>query len=85
LRLEPYNQLDVRVDKKYYFEKWSLMFYLDIQNLYNYESVGQDNYIPEKDASGNFITVDNGSKYVLRGISNTSGTVLPTIGIMVEF
>lgn len=85
LRLKPYHQLDVRVDKKYFFEKWSLMVYVDIQNLYNFKATLQDNIVREKDANGNFITVDNNTKYVLRGIENTSGTVLPTIGIMVEF
>lgn len=85
LRLDPYHQLDVRVDKKYFFEKWSLMVYVDIQNLYNFKATLQDNIVREKDANGNFITVDNNTKYVLRGIENTSGTVLPTIGIMVEF
>lgn len=84
-RLDPFNQLDIRVDKKYFFEQWSLMVYLDIQNVYNYKSKGQDNYVREKDDNGNFITTDNNTKYVLRGIPNTSGTVLPTIGIMVEF
>lgn len=85
LRLNPYHQLDVRVDKKYFFDKWSLMFYLDIQNLYNFKAELQDNLIREKDANGNYQTVDGDSRYVLRGIPNTSGTVLPTIGIMVEF
>lgn len=84
-RLDPYNQLDIRVDKKYFFDKWSFMVYLDIQNLYNYQSKGPDNYVREKDDQGNFITIDNGSKYVLKPIENLSGTVLPTIGIMVEF
>jgi len=85
LRLDPYHQLDVRVDKKYFFEKWSLMVYVDIQNLYNFKATLQDNIVREKDANGNIITVDNDTRYVLRGIPNTSGTVLPTIGIMVEF
>jgi len=85
LRLQPYHQLDLRVDKRYFFDKWSLMLYLDIQNVYNFKAKLQDNIIREKDANGNFITVDDDSKYVLRGIPNTSGTVLPTIGIMVEF
>ncbi len=85
LRLKPYHQLDVRVDKKYFFDKWSLMFYLDIQNLYNFKAELQDNLIREKDANGNFETVDGNTRYVLRGIPNTSGTVLPTIGVMVEF
>lgn len=84
-RLDPFNQLDIRVDKKYFFEQWSLMVYLDIQNVYNYKSKGQDNYVREKDDNGNFVTADNNTKYVLRAIPNTSGTVLPTIGIMVEF
>jgi hypothetical protein len=61
------------------------MLYLDIQNVYNFKAILQDNIIREKDANGNFITKDDDSKYVLRGIPNTSGTVLPTIGIMVEF
>lgn len=84
-RLDPFNQLDIRVDKKYFFEQWSLMVYLDIQNVYNYKSKGQDNYVREKDDNGNFVTADNNTKYVLRAIPNTSGTVLPTIGIMIEF
>lgn len=84
-RLDPYNQLDIRIDKKYFFDKWSFMVYLDIQNLYNYQAKGPDNYVREKDEQGNFITIDNGTKYVLKPIENLSGTVLPTIGIMVEF
>jgi hypothetical protein len=85
LRLEPYHQLDLRVDKRYFFDRWSLMLYLDIQNVYNFKAKLQDDIVREKDANGNFITVDDNTKYILRGIQNTSGTVLPTIGIMVEF
>ncbi len=85
LRLEPYTQLDLRVDKKYFFDHWSLMLYLDVQNLYNAVATFQDEYIREKDGNGNFITTDNGTKYQLKAIPNTSGTVLPTVGIMVEF
>jgi len=85
LRFDPFHQLDVRIDKKYFYDKWSLMVYVDIQNLYNFQAKGQDNYVREKDTNGNFLTSDNNTRYVLRGIPNTSGTVLPTIGIMVEF
>lgn len=85
LRFDPFHQLDVRVDKKYFFDRWSLMFYLDIQNLYNFKAIQQDNLIREKDQNGTFLTTDNGTRYQLRGIPNTAGTVLPTIGIMIEF
>jgi TonB family protein len=34
-RLSPFHQLDVRVDKKWVYQRWMLNLYLDIQNLYN--------------------------------------------------
>ncbi|HRZ78078.1 MAG TPA: TonB-dependent receptor, partial [Bacteroidales bacterium] len=38
LRLGTFHQLDIRVDKQFYFDRWSLMLYLDIQNLYNFQA-----------------------------------------------
>jgi len=61
------------------------MLYLDIQNAYNFQAESNDIVIREKDEQGNYITTDNGSKYKLKSLENTSGTVLPTIGIMIEF
>lgn len=84
-RFDSFHQLDVRVDKAYYLNKWTLKFYLDIQNLYNFQSQSQDIIVREEDAAGNFLTTDSGTRYVLRNVKNTSGTVLPTIGIQVEF
>lgn len=85
LRLNNFHQLDVRLDKKFFFDKWSLMLYLDIQNLYNFKAVQQDFVIREKDANGDYLLTDGGTRYVLRRIPSNSGTVLPTVGIMVEF
>ena len=34
-RLDPFHQLDVRVDRKWTFDTWILTAYLEIQNLYN--------------------------------------------------
>ncbi len=84
-RFGVFNQLDIRVDKSYYLKKTTLKFYIDIQNLYNYQSQSQDLVVREQDASGNYLTTDNGTHYVLRTVKNTSGTVLPTIGVQVEF
>lgn len=88
LRLSAFNQLDIRVDKRFFFKKWSLMLYLDIQNLYNFQSEGQDIIVRETDANGAPIVVtdNNGiDRYVLKSIPSSGGTVLPTIGIMIEF
>ncbi len=84
-RFGVFHQLDVRVDKSYYLKKTTLKFYLDIQNLYNFQSRSTDQILREQDASGNYLTTDNGTRYVLRTVKNTSGTVLPTIGVQVEF
>ncbi len=85
VRFKPFHQLDLRVDKKFFFEKWSLMAYIDIQNVYNYKGEQQDYIIRSKDQDGNFLYTDNGQRYVLESISSTAGTVLPTIGLMIEF
>ena len=83
-RFGVFHQLDIRVDKSYYLKKMTLKFYLDIQNLYNYQSQSTDIVVRETDANGNFLTAENGTRYVLRSVKNTSGTVLPTIGVQVE-
>lgn len=84
-RFGVFHQLDVRVDKAYYLKKMTLKFYLDIQNLYNFQAQSTDQVVRKTDESGNFLTTDNGTRYVLRSVKNPSGTVLPTIGIQVEF
>jgi hypothetical protein len=34
-RFDPYHTLDLRVDRRWNFETWSLITYIDIQNIYN--------------------------------------------------
>ena len=34
-RLDSFNQLDIRMDKAWTFDKWKLALYLDVQNVYN--------------------------------------------------
>ncbi len=85
LRFEPFHQLDLRLDKNFFFKKWSLMLYLDIQNAYNFKNKGKDYVIRERNADGSFKTTNNGTEYVLQSIENKSGTILPTIGIMIKF
>jgi outer membrane receptor for ferrienterochelin and colicin len=86
LRLQSFHQLDLRIDKEYFFKKWSLNFYADIQNLYNFKADQPSNLILTRDASGFPITdPENPERYVLKSVSSTSGTVLPTIGVIVQF
>jgi len=85
-RLSVFHQLDVRVDKKYFFKKWSMMFYLDVQNMYNFKSQQPDIVLLDVDATGKPQYTDvQQTLYKLKSIKNDSGTVLPTIGITIEF
>lgn len=85
-RLKPFHQLDIRVDKGYFYNKWSLMFYLDIQNIYNFKADQPDFLIRVTDENGIPVTdPNNPDKYILKTVESTSGTILPTIGIMIEF
>jgi hypothetical protein len=85
-RLPISHGLDVRLDKKWFFEKWSLNAYLDIQNIYNFQSETPSYLDVVKDAQGNPLTdPNNPAAYQTRLIPNTAGTLLPSIGIMVDF
>jgi outer membrane receptor for ferrienterochelin and colicin len=84
-RFSPFHQLDVRIDKSYYLNRITAKFYIDIQNLYNFQAEQQDVVVRAEDANGNYITTDNGTRYQLETYKNTTGTVLPTVGIIMEF
>jgi hypothetical protein len=87
-RLGSSHILDIRVDKKWYFKKWALNLYLDIQNAYNFKSGTAGYYDTEKDDNGNpMIDPDsdpNNPSYRLKFIDNPSGTVIPSFGIVIE-
>jgi hypothetical protein len=81
-----FHQLNVRVDKKIFLEKFSMNFYLDIQNLYGYKTKVAPILLVEKDSNGVPITDPNDpTRYKTKLIENTSGIVQPTIGIILEF
>lgn len=85
-RLRSFHQLDLRIDKQYYFKGWSLMLYVDVQNVYNHKNDQPAILLRDSDANGIPLT-DPGDplKYMPKFIDGASGTVLPTIGIMIEF
>jgi len=79
-------QIDARLDKRYFFDKWSLNFYLDIQNITNASFQLQRNIDVQRDSEGSPVADPNDeSKYLLKTIPNTSGTLLPSIGVIIEF
>jgi hypothetical protein len=84
-RLSNFHQLDLRIDKEYFFRKWSLNVYFDVQNAYNFKSKDPDVLVLQRDANGNpIIDPNDPTRYSLKYISSESGTILPTLGIIIE-
>lgn len=85
LRLPDAHQLDLRVDKEFYFKNWMLNLYADIQNVYNFKSKSIPIYT-NKDADGNVMDDPNDpqNKQFLRELDLFSGTILPTIGLIIK-
>ncbi len=85
LRLSNTHNLDVRIDKKWFFEKWSLNLYLDIQNIYNFESQGAPFLDVIRDDEGTALLDPNDpSRYQVEQVNNVVGSVLPTIGVVID-
>ncbi len=85
LHLPNAHQLDVRIDKEFYFNKWVLNIYTDIQNVYNFKTQGAPVYT-NLNASGAVISDANGdtNKQGLRILDSFAGNILPTIGIIIK-
>ena len=85
-RLSSYNQLDIRIDKQYFFRRWSLMLYFDVQNLTGQKPPQPRELVVVTDENGQKKTDPNDpSRYLLKYLDTSSGTILPTLGIMIEF
>ncbi|MCB0761394.1 MAG: TonB-dependent receptor [Flavobacteriales bacterium] len=86
LRLKPNHQLDVRVDKKWFWKKLAIDLYLDIQNIYNQTTTLQPDFDVVRDAAGNPVEdPNNPGYYQVNYLSTSAGTVLPSIGLILEW
>lgn len=85
LRLADSHQLDIRIDKEFYFKKWVLNLYADVQNVYNFKSASEPIYTNKDAVTGAPVTDPNdNSRYVLRTFESFGGNLLPTIGLIVK-
>lgn len=84
MRLDPYWQLDLRVDKNFYFRRWTLGLYVDLQNV-TFSKIRQpDAYL----SNGEILNPDSPlaeQRYDLEMLEFYSGTIVPAVGVTVEF
>ena len=89
------NTIDLRLDKKWFFNKWSLNVYLDLENVTG-NSVNNDELILDRPLDENDRPIGTGiivnpeapiaqQRYLLKQITDAQGQLLPSIGLMVEW
>lgn len=89
-RYKSFHQLDLRVDKEWYLSRITINLYVDVQNVYNYQSTSSTFLLQDLDANGDPVIENPGDpaelqRYRMKELETAAGTVLPTIGIIIEF
>lgn len=83
-RLANFAQLDLRVDKSFYLKRCMIGFYLDIQNI-------TGNKLKQADVLMSTGVIEDSSvpaseqRYKMKYLKQESGTILPTLGVTIEF
>jgi hypothetical protein len=101
LRLPAFHAADIRIDKKFNYKKWTLDLFLDIQNAYNSKNPTSPTFTLKRNADETFATTtgepynpgvfgnpaapNNRQSAVPVLLANTSGSLLPSIGFVIEF
>jgi outer membrane receptor for ferrienterochelin and colicin len=92
LRLKAFHSGDLRLDKKWNYKKTTFDFYIDIQNFYSSKSTGSPQYnFKRKEDNSSFLSTNgkpvqlNGSNAIPYFLENAEGTLIPTIGFIIEF
>ncbi len=83
-RLPSYGQLDLRIDKTFYVKRCMLGFYIDLQNVtiskFNRPDVLMSTGVIENPSA----PIDQ-QRYTMKYIKQSSGTLIPGIGITFEY
>ncbi len=91
-RLQAFNQVDLRIDKIANFDKFTLTFFIDIQNLLLNSQQGTPYYTFKRNADNTaFETTDgqalkvDGSNAIPLVLENNSKNVTPSLGLIFDF
>lgn len=93
LRRGSFNTLDLRIDKLWYFKKWTLNLYLDLQNLLG-QAVSNEQLVLDRPLDTNNTPIGPGiivnpdapieqQRYKLKSLELADGNLLPTIGLVI--
>jgi outer membrane receptor for ferrienterochelin and colicin len=79
-KLATFSQLDIRVDKKWNYNKYSLNIFFEVQNVLGQSIPRPNEYGLSRDINGNL-----NNPLSLSQINQDTSTSIPSIGIVVDF
>ena len=81
-----FSQLDLRIDKKWFFENWSLDVFMDVQNVFGQVADAPDALDVVRDPLTGTPIPDpmDPTRYQARYIGLNAGSAIPAIGLIVE-
>ena len=79
-KLDPFNQLDIRIDKKWFYKAVALDFFIEVQNALANANPQPPSYGLSRDASG--MPVNPRSLFQ---IPQEEGSIIPSFGIVIDF
>lgn len=87
-RLDGIGTLDFRVDKNWYFKKWTLNLYFDVENA-TAAALNTQALILDRPLMGGGIILNPDApielqRYKVKTIDDTQGTLVPSIGIRID-
>lgn len=91
LRLDAFHASDVRIDKKWNFNSFTLDLYLDVTNWYVAKTPGTEQYTFKRNGTAGFATTDgnpirlDGSNAIPLLLENSDAFSTPSFGFIVEF
>ena len=80
LKLKTFNQLDVRIDKKWNLKKYAIDLYIEFQNLLTQNAPQPPEYGLERNDKGEQVTPKS-----LVEIKTDDGKLIPSIGFVIDF
>lgn len=83
-RMASYAQLDIRVDKNYYFKNCRIGWYINLQNVTNSKLKQQDVILSTGEIKNPMDPLLS-QRYVMKTVRQETGNIIPSIGITVEF
>lgn len=94
-RQDAFSALDFRIDKKWFFNKWSMNLYLDVENVLG-NSVGGQALVFDQPLDENGFPIGppvivnpdapaGDQQYLLKILNTSTGTPIPSIGVMIEY